>query len=87
MKDILFERWLKDGFIKYINKKEITKPVILTYDGHGSHLTYGTAKVAADNEVSLIFLIPHSSHVLQPLDVAIFHSLKLVGKDILKKWF
>ena len=29
-----------------------------------------------DNNIYLLFLIPHSSHVLQPLDVAVFGPLK-----------
>ena len=29
-----------------------------------------------NNDIYLLFLIPHSSHVLQPLDVAVFGPVK-----------
>ncbi|KAF8771000.1 hypothetical protein HNY73_018463 [Argiope bruennichi] len=63
IQDSVFES-LMDHFIKYT--ENLQKPVLLIYDGHGSHMTYGTVKKAID---IILCLPPHTSHALQPLDV------------------
>lgn len=55
------------------------------YDGHGSHLTYETVCGVMKNEV-IIVVPPHTSHVLQPLDVDLFKLLKTQWQKILL-WF
>ncbi|EED14100.1 pogo transposable element, putative [Talaromyces stipitatus ATCC 10500] len=60
--------WLKTHFIPYINGRTVGKYRMLILDGHGSHLT---------PEFDHIFCMPpHSSHLLQPLDVGCFAVLK-----------
>jgi hypothetical protein len=49
---------------------------LLLVDGHDNHMTEDFLFECYDNNISLLFLIPHSSHVLQPLDAAIFGPLK-----------
>ena len=49
---------------------------LLICDGHGSHVTGGFLTYCMKNDIQLIVLPPHSSHILQPLDVAIFGPLK-----------
>ena len=70
----------EDYFINVIlkRKKEVygDGPVIVVFDGHGSHLTFRTAQVVVDSNISLICLLTHTSHALQPLDVAVFKPLK-----------
>lgn len=48
------------------------EPVILIYDGHGSHVASQLRKIAFENNVHLYKLPPHTTHRLQPLDVGIF---------------
>lgn len=79
MEDTVFESWFKH-FIKSV--EHIEKPVLLIYDGHGSHLTYGTVKSAMANNIIILCLPPNTSHALQPLDVGVFRPLKLAWKDI-----
>ena len=38
MMDSIFEDWFIKHFVKFV--KGQTKPILLIYDGHGSHLTY-----------------------------------------------
>lgn len=59
----------------------------MIYDGHGSHLTYYTARQAMDNGIILLCLPPNTSHALQPLDVGVFAPLKKIWKDVLKTWY
>jgi 4-hydroxybenzoate polyprenyltransferase len=49
---------------------------LLIVDGHGSHETDEFMTACFLNNIHLLFLPPHSSHVLQPLDLAIFSPLK-----------
>ena len=49
---------------------------LLVCDQFGSHLTYEFVKYCEDNRIILFFLPPHSSHILQPLDVGVFSAYK-----------
>lgn len=84
MQDFLFETWMK-FFIDFV--KNFKKPVLLIYDGHGSHLTYNSIKLAMDNGIILLCLPPNSSHALQPLDVGVFSPMKNTWRDVLKTWY
>ncbi|XP_065642426.1 uncharacterized protein LOC136074055 [Hydra vulgaris] len=84
MQDFLFENWFVEHFIPLVDQDQ--KPILLLYDGHGSHLTYGTIKAAMDNDIQIICLPPNCSHALQPLDVAVFGPLKNEWRKILKRF-
>ena len=60
-------------------------PRLLIYDGHLSHLWYGTIKLAQTQNVTIMKIPPHTTDLLQPLDVSIFKSLKDSWGDILFK--
>jgi hypothetical protein len=45
-------------------------------NGHATHITAGIIKIARDSNVHLFVLPPHSSHMLQPLAVAVFSPFK-----------
>ncbi|KAH8913926.1 DDE-domain-containing protein, partial [Atractiella rhizophila] len=49
---------------------------LLLMDGHGSHLTIDFLQYALDHHVLPFCLIPHTTHLVQPLDVALFSSLQ-----------
>jgi len=49
---------------------------LLLIDGHGSHLTAEFTKYAESNNIQLFALPPHTTHLLQPLDVGCFQPLK-----------
>jgi hypothetical protein len=49
---------------------------ILLLDGHGSHATNEFMIKCIENNIKPVYLIPHSSHVLQPLDLACFSLVK-----------
>ena len=82
--DANFESWFAAVFVPAL--KDTPKPVLLTYDGHNSHLTYKTIKIAQENNVIIMCLPPHTSQCLQPLDVGFFHPFKMIWKDELKNW-
>ena len=77
---VLFEQWFEFHFMPYVNK--YVRPgspdstVILLLDGHKSHETLYTLDLASKNNIQIICLPPNTTHVLQPLDVSFFKSLK-----------
>ena len=52
------------------------QPVALIKDGHSSHIFVEVIELAKSNDVHLLYLPPHTTHILQPLDVGVFKSLK-----------
>lgn len=60
------------------NIKDRTKGVhrLLILDGHNSHLTPRFDQFCTDHKIVPICMPPHSSHILQPLDVSCFSVLK-----------
>ena len=63
------------------------RPVLIIEDGHSSHVSLEVIKLARENDIYLLCLPSHCTHILQPLDVGFFKSLKAnfnkVCKDFL----
>ena len=49
---------------------------LLVADGHSSHITARVIAFCIEQAIDLLILPPHCSHILQPLDVGVFESLK-----------
>ena len=62
-------------FQNYITKHLYT-PTLLLYDGHKSHINLTLTSWASRNNVILFVLPPQTSHLTQPLDVAVFGPFK-----------
>ena len=45
-------------------------------DGHDSHISAEMVNFCIQHRINLLLLPPHSSHLMQPLDVAVFGPLK-----------
>jgi hypothetical protein len=69
-------RWLRKQFIPCTTSRTKGKFRLLILDGHGSHLTPDFDRLCAENDIIAICMPPHSSHLLQPLDVGCFAPLK-----------
>jgi hypothetical protein len=65
--------WLEKVFLP---QTDTTEPRLLVLDGHGSHETTEFMYLCYQNNIHLLFLPPHTSHVLQPLDLSVFSPLK-----------
>ena len=68
----LYLQWF-DFFLRSIPP---TRPVLLIQDGHASHMSVELIKLARANNIHLLCLPSHTSHILQPLDVGVFKSFK-----------
>ena len=55
---------------------ETQRYLILLYDGHATHIILDVNDLARKDDVHMFILPPHSSHILQPLDVLVFSPFK-----------
>lgn len=76
-----FYEYITNIFEPYLRKEKIPKPVILFMDGHSSHLSLHLTTFCIAHGIELIALLPNSSHLLQPMDVAVFHALKTIWRQ------
>ena len=68
----VFREYLQDHFIKYVQGRDSSEPVLILYDGHRSHFSLDLIEWARTNNIILFVLPPHCSHILQPMDVGCF---------------
>ena len=73
--DKLALSWLKhfDEMTRKYTKGDFR---MLILDGYGSHLTWEFWRYAQDARIMLFRLVPHSTHITQPLDVGCFQPMK-----------
>ena len=76
----LFYLWVNKLLIP--KTAHLKKPILLVCDGHGSHLDLRTIDLLDDNKIILYCLPPHTTNILQPLDVSIFRPLKTSFSNI-----
>jgi hypothetical protein len=55
-------------------------------DNHESHVSLDVIDYAKDNGIVMLSFPPHCSHINQPLDVAVYDSLKTKMKSSLANW-
>ena len=83
MTESSFFLWFKNHFIKFGPKK---RPLLLIFDGHTSHVSVNLIKLAMEENITLLKLPPHTTHVLQPLDAVPFGCFKKTWDEELTKW-
>jgi hypothetical protein len=72
-----FKDYLENHLLKYARHgSDDNQPIFLILDGHTTHTTPTMVKWAQTKGVHLFILPAHSSHILQPLDVAVFGPFK-----------
>ena len=64
--------WLTKLFIPRTQPEDKNQYRLLVLDGHGSHITDEFMYTCFKNNVYLLFLPAHTSHILQPLDLSFF---------------
>ena len=68
-------QWIQH-FERHTRSKTIGSKRLLVLDNHGSHTTPEFRSFCEDNSIVILWMPPHSSHLLQPLDVGCFGPLK-----------
>src|SRR2546423_55894 len=70
------EMWLEECFEPATSAKANGRKRLLICDGHESHISAQFVRFCIDHNIIISLLLPHSSHLLQPLDVGVFGPLK-----------
>lgn len=83
METTVFTNYFIKSFIPNLGP---ARPVVVIYDGHASHFDIEMIEESIKNDITIIKLPPHSSHLLQPLDLAVFKSVKVSWDELLVKW-
>ena len=68
-------KWMKH-FEKYFTRKQQGAYRLLLLDSHGSHHIDEFLKFCEDHKIKPVGMPPHTTHLLQPLDVCVFQPLK-----------
>ncbi|ELP91516.1 hypothetical protein EIN_512490 [Entamoeba invadens IP1] len=81
----IFLAWFRDVVLTYIIKKrnellqtigDFNEKAAFIIDGCSCHVNEDLRVICEENNIELIFLVPHSSHMTQILDVGVFGSCK-----------
>ena len=78
----IFNRW----FEHFLRSVPSVRPILLLLDGHSSHYCPETIHMAAEQQVILYALPPHTTHITQPLDRGCFAPLKVNWRQICHKF-
>jgi DDE superfamily endonuclease len=85
-----YSGWIdEDRFYDYFKNlfipqtKHVQRPLLLIVDGHTSHLSIKTAQLAIENEIHMVCLPAHATHLLQPLDVYTLKYVKTQWRNLL----
>lgn len=70
------QEWLEKCFEPATRDKAGGEMRLLICDGHDSHISSKFIRHCIQHDIVLLLLLPHTSHLLQPLDVSVFGPLK-----------
>ena len=70
----------------YLNKHNIKRPIILFYDGASPHISIAAAEFCSTHGIQPWLFKPNFTHLLQPLDLSFFASLKKELKKLAWTW-
>ena len=76
-----FKTWFVDVFLATVRNRPGRK--LLVGDNLASHFSPRVMQLAKEHDIYFTALPPNATHILQPLDVSVFHPMKLVWKEIL----
>lgn len=86
MNSALFYEFITNIFHPWLVENQVPLPVVFFIDGHTSHLTLHTSRFCNANGIILVALAPNATHLIQPMDVAVFRSLKEHWKNKVHQW-
>jgi hypothetical protein len=63
----------------------VKRPIVLTFDGYSAHVSSNVVMKALELQILLVCLPPNATHLLQPLDVAVFFDFQKASSRIYPK--
>lgn len=84
----LFEIWFMEVLVPHINKTRVndTDEVVVIGDNLASHFSPRVSDYANQNNIYLTPFPPNATHLMQPLDVAVFAPMKRKWRSVLDSW-
>ena len=79
-----FKTWFFEVFLPV--RLTLTGPCALIGDNLASHFSPEVIQATIEHDIRFITMPPNSTHLCQPLDVAVFKSLKTNWRNILDRW-
>ena len=79
-----FKMWFFKQFV--LSTSDLVGPIVLIGDNLGSHFSKKVLQYCDENEIRFLCLPPNSTHLCQPLDMAVFRQTKPEWPDILDSW-
>jgi hypothetical protein len=76
-----FEDWFNTLVLPRLRKQDGKK--VLVGDNLSSHINESVIKKCEEENIAFISLVPNSTHLTQPLDIAYFHPMKVAWRKIL----
>ena len=86
MTSLTFYDYMSQVFEPWLTANQIPTPILVYADGHKSHLSLEIVEFCTEKQILLIALYLNSTHLLQPLDVSVFKSLKSLWTTAKNKW-
>lgn len=76
-----FQDWFETCFMPHARRLDARKVLI----GHdlASHLNDSVIRLCKENDISFVCLVPHSTHICQPLHVTFFKPMKVARRAVL----
>ena len=81
-----FVDWFKKVALAYFRSRPHDEPKVLIGDNLASHINYKLVPLCEEHNIKMVFLVPNATHLLQPLDVAVFAPLKKEWRKVLTTW-
>ena len=78
----LYFHWFEKTFLKFAPPQ---RPLLLIQDGASSHISCPLIKSAIANDVILLCLPPKTTHITQPLDVAVYRKMKIETAKVMSQ--
>lgn len=81
-----FAEYLQTIFYPDLCRRGVEFPVVVFVDAHTPHFSFETQMFCEKKKIILIALYPNSTHLMQPMDVAIFGPLKKKWRFAVHEW-
>jgi len=81
-----FKDWLLELAVPYFKRLDNESSRVLIGDNLACHLSADIIAICETNKIKMVFLPPNSTHLLQPLDVAVYAPMKRKWRKVLTEW-
>ncbi|KAJ8965137.1 hypothetical protein NQ314_004362 [Rhamnusium bicolor] len=82
---VIFEDWFVTVPLKYFQKYDKEVPKMLIGDNLASHLSVKVINLCKAHNILFVLHPPNSTHLCQPLDVAVFRLLKMFWRQVINE--